>query len=76
MYETVEELDIMLSIDSSHRKAKKPKLYKDAMKKLWKDVLSVPVNQIPHKKTLKYMFISMLRKAGVLKYMINILKKQ
>lgn len=39
-----ELLDLMLAIDKSYRNASRPLLYKDAIKILWPEVLSEPIN--------------------------------
>lgn len=46
-----ELLDLMFAINSSYRKASKPRLYVDTMKMLWPEVLSEPIN--PHKRRVR-----------------------
>lgn len=59
-----ELLDLMLSIDPSKRKKKKPALYVDAMKYLWKEVLDEPINPPSFRKKLQRLVVNVLRKTG------------
>lgn len=55
-----ELMDIMFSIDTSYRKKSKPILYRDAMKQLWPDVLTEPIN--PPKKRVKRLWKKLKKK--------------
>lgn len=70
-----ELLDLMLAIDPSYRKAYSPVLYSDAMKILWAEVLSEPINPLSNKRKFKKLIGSILTKTGVLPVLMKILKK-
>ena len=48
-----ELIEIMLSVDSSKRKSKRPLLYLDSISYLWKELLDVPINPVTIKTKLK-----------------------
>ena len=71
-----ELLDLMLSIDQSKRKKINPLLYIDAIKHLWKEVLSIPINPLSFKGKIRVLIADIFRSIGLLKILKKIMNKK